>query len=86
MPFPYIALSSFQVSCKKPNAIKNKYLNPTVGGGGGGGEGTKQWIGSFFVIAERQYWQKHLVSPFVYDGFNFKLTYLQRTKKTTKKR
>ena len=27
---------------------------------------------SFFVIVERKYWQKRLVSLLVYDGFNFK--------------
>ena len=45
MPFPYIALSSFQVSCKKPNAIKKKYLNPTgEGGGGEGGHKVMDWV------------------------------------------
>ena len=33
MPFPYIALSFFQVSCKKPNGIKKNIL--TLKGGGG---------------------------------------------------
>ena len=36
VPFPYIALSSFKVSCKNVNGIK-KHFKPTGGGGGGRG-------------------------------------------------
>ena len=48
--------------------VLKKHFNPT----GERGHKVMDLGYSFFVIAQRQYWQKLVISRFVYDGFNFK--------------